>query len=136
VPHGIASWILQASDRIILQRFVPLAEVGLYNFGYTIGMGMQFLVMGINQAWSPHYFRLMKAESGADAKIVRAVSVYISLIGGICLAGVLFAGEIVHLLMPPRFYGAVPYIAPVLAGYLFSAYTISPARRSSTTRRQ
>jgi O-antigen/teichoic acid export membrane protein len=119
VPHGIASWILQASDRVLLARFVPLAEVGLYNFGYTLGMGMQFLVMGINQAWSPHYFRLMKSDPGADRKIIRVVSVYISAMGGICLAGALFAGEIVHILMPERFYGAVPYIAPVLVGYLF-----------------
>jgi O-antigen/teichoic acid export membrane protein len=119
VPHGLASWILQASDRVILERFVPLAEVGLYNFGYTLGMGMQFLVMGINQAWSPHYFRLMKADPAAEVKIVRVVSVYIAAIGGVCLAAVLFVGEVVHILMPPRFYGAVPYVAPVLVGYLF-----------------
>jgi O-antigen/teichoic acid export membrane protein len=119
VPHGLASWILQASDRVILERFVPLAEVGLYNFGYTLGMGMQFLVMGINQAWSPHYFRLMEADPKAEVKIVQVVSVYISAIGALCLAAVLFAGEVVHILMPSRFYGAVPYVAPVLVGYLF-----------------
>jgi len=61
----------------------------------------------------------MTSDPGADAKIVRVVSIYISLMGGVCLTGVLFAGEIVHVLMPSRFYGAVPYIAPVLAGYLF-----------------
>ncbi len=104
VPHTLASWVLQAADRLILERHVSLTELGLYNFGYTLGMSMQFLVMGINQAWMPHYFRLMKADPGAKKKVVRVTSIYIALVGGACLFGVLFAGEIIRLLMPASFW--------------------------------
>lgn len=118
VPHALASWVLQAADRLILERSVSLTEVGLYNFGYTLGMSMQFLVMGINQAWTPHYFRLMASGADVEAKIVRAVTVFVTLIGGVCLVGVLFAGEIVRLLMPAQYDGSARYIPPVLVGYL------------------
>ena len=103
VPHALAAWVLQAADRLILERHVSLAELGLYNFGYTLGTAMQFLVMGINQAWSPHYYRLMKADPAADKKVVRVVSIYVVLVGGACMFGVLFAGEIIRLLMPASY---------------------------------
>jgi O-antigen/teichoic acid export membrane protein len=122
VPHALASWVLQAADRLILERHVSLTELGLYNFGYTLGMGMQFLVVGINQAWMPHYFRLMKADPAADKKIVRVASIYVALVGGACLFGVLFAGEIIRLLMPASYLGAAPYVPPVLTGYLLLGF--------------
>lgn len=118
VPHALASWVLQAADRLILERYVSLTELGLYNFGYTLGMAMQFLVMGINQAWMPHYFRLMKADPEARQKVVRVTSIYVALVGGACLLGVLFAGEIIRLLMPAIYLGAARYVPPVLTGYL------------------
>ncbi|MGH7527767.1 MAG: lipopolysaccharide biosynthesis protein, partial [Gemmatimonadales bacterium] len=31
VPHALAGWVLELSDRAILARFVPLAEVGVYS---------------------------------------------------------------------------------------------------------
>ena len=122
VPHTLAAWVLQAADRLILERHVSLAELGLYNFGYTLGTAMQFLVMGINQAWSPHYYRLMKADPAADKKVVRVVSIYVVLVGGACMFGVLFAGEIIRLLMPASFLGAARYVPPVLTGYLLLGY--------------
>jgi O-antigen/teichoic acid export membrane protein len=118
VPHALASWVLQAADRLILERHVSLAELGLYNFGYTLGMSMQFLVMGINQAWMPHYFRLMKADHEARKKVVRVTSIYVALVGGACLLGVLFAGDIIRLLMPASFLGSARYVPPILTGYL------------------
>jgi O-antigen/teichoic acid export membrane protein len=118
VPHALASWVLQAADRLILERHVSLTELGLYNFGYTLGMAMQFLVMGINQAWMPHYFRLMKADPEAKKKVVRVTSIYIALVGGACLFGVLFAGEIIRLLMPASYWASARYVPPVATGYL------------------
>ena len=122
VPHALASWVLQAADRLILERHVSLTELGLYNFGYTLGMAMQFLVVGINQAWMPHYFRLMKADPNAKGKIVRVTSIYVALIGGACLLGVLFAGEVIRLLMPASYLGAERYVPPVITGYLLLGF--------------
>jgi len=37
VPRLLAMWALRLADRLILQRYVPLAVVGLYSVGYTLG---------------------------------------------------------------------------------------------------
>jgi len=64
VPHILAQWVMDLSDRVILERFASIEEIGLYSVGYTIGMVLMFLVGGINEAWMPHYFRTMK--NGVD----------------------------------------------------------------------
>jgi O-antigen/teichoic acid export membrane protein len=64
----------------------------------------------------------MESSSDPEKRVVQVVSIYVALVGGICLLGVLFAGEIVHILMPPSYYGSVPYVAPVLVGYLMLGF--------------
>lgn len=122
VPHLIADCLMQLGDRIILERFVSLPEIGLYSLGYMLGGSMGFIVAGINQAWAPYYFRLMTSDPDPDEKIIKIVTVYVATISGICLLGVLFAGELVFILLPNRFQGAIPYVAPVLVAHLMTGF--------------
>lgn len=129
VPHTMSGWALKASDRLILEHSVPLTELGLYNFGHMVGQVAEFLVGGISQAWSPYYYRLMENHPNPDTKIVQVVSFYIALIGGICLSGILFAGEIIYILLPSSYYGATSYISPILLGFLllgFYLFAVQP----------
>jgi O-antigen/teichoic acid export membrane protein len=119
VPHLAAGWVNRSADRLILEHFVSLDELGLYNLGYMLGMVMMMLVLGINGAWMPYYYRLMKTATNPAPTIVQVVSGYIPLVGGICLIGILFAGEVIFLFLPTNFHGATQYVGPVLAGYLF-----------------
>jgi O-antigen/teichoic acid export membrane protein len=119
VPHLAAAWVNRSVDRLILERFVSLDELGLYNLGYMLGMAMMMIVLGINNAWIPYYYQLMKTAAKPERTIVQVVSGYITLIGGLCLIGILFVGEIVFLFLPTNFHGAIQYVGPVLAGYLF-----------------
>ncbi|MBN1994981.1 MAG: oligosaccharide flippase family protein [Anaerolineae bacterium] len=122
VPHAIFGQILLAADRFIMDGFVSLAEIGLYNVGYMMGMSMLVLVGGINQAWVPYYYNLMQTELQPGPKIIKVVSIYVVLTGGICLLGVLFIGEAVYILMPPTYYHAVFYVPPILFGYLLIGF--------------
>lgn len=118
VPHAIAAWALKSVDRVVLERYVSLNEMGLYNFGYTLGLVMQYLVTGINQAWAPYYYQMMKQNQAVSSKIIRVVSVYIALVGTFCLLGILFTAEVVSLLLPDQYHGSIQYVAPVLLGSL------------------
>jgi O-antigen/teichoic acid export membrane protein len=122
VPHAMAHWALTASDRVILEQFVTLNEIGLYNFGYTLGLVALVLVTGINQAWAPYYYRLMQTDPDPESEIVKTVSLYIAIVGGTCLAGILFAKEIIHLLLPQEYFGADIYVGPIIISALFIGY--------------
>lgn len=122
VPHNVFSWALHTLDRVILQRFVSLAEVGVYTLGYNLGMAMQVLVIAINHAWMPYFYRMMINDHEPEKKMVRVVSLYIGLMGGICLLGILLAPDFIKLVLPSNYDPAIPFVGPVLLGYLLLGY--------------
>lgn len=122
VPHLLADWVMRLGDRIILTRMVSLSEIGLYSLGCTLGGIMGFVVSGINQAWSPYYFRLMTSDPNPDEKIIRIVTLYVVTISGICLIAILFAGELIHIFLPERFYGSISFVAPILLAHLMIGF--------------
>jgi len=119
LPHMVGGMIMSSADRMVLERYVPISEIGLYGMGMTFGMLLGFVATGINQAWSPYYLKLMKEDPLAGRKVVRFVSLYLPAMGGICIAGGLFAGDAIRLLLPPSYSGAAPYVAPVFLGNFF-----------------
>src|SRR5205807_17456 len=66
VPHLLSAWALTFVDRIMLEHFVPLGDVGFYNLGYNLGMGMLALVTSINQAYQPYYYGLMSSQAAPE----------------------------------------------------------------------
>jgi O-antigen/teichoic acid export membrane protein len=53
VPHLLLALGLVAADRLILQRYRSMEEVGLYSLSYTLGMVMFLATSSVVQAWSP-----------------------------------------------------------------------------------
>jgi O-antigen/teichoic acid export membrane protein len=71
----------------------------------------------------------MEDNPNPKKRIIQVVSIFIALIGGICLVGMLFASEIIHVLLPPSYYGATPYVVPIILGYLmlgFYLFSVQP----------
>jgi O-antigen/teichoic acid export membrane protein len=53
------------------------------------------------------------------------------------MLGILFASDVVYLLLPDKYYGSTPYVGPVLLGYFLSGlyyFAISPAYFYKKTR--
>ena len=117
VPHLLSAWALTFVDRIMLEHFVPLQDVGFYNLGYNLGMGMLMLVTSINQAYQPYYYGLMRSESAPQKKIVKIVSGYVAAVGLVTLAGSLFAGEIIRVMTPEKYQNAAMFVPPIVLSY-------------------
>jgi O-antigen/teichoic acid export membrane protein len=117
VPHLLSGWALAFVDRVMLARMVPMAEVGRYTLGYTLGMVMLMIVSSINEAYQPYYYNLMTSSPNPQPKILRIVSYYLAGLGLIALIGSIFAGEFIALLTPVKFHGSALYVPPILLGY-------------------
>lgn len=122
VPHLLSGWALTFVDRIMLEHFVPLSDVGYYNLGYNLGMGMLVLVTSINQAYQPHYYDLMRSGREPEKRIIRITSLSIAGLGVITLFGSLFAGELITVLTPPKYQNAAIFVPPILLSYLFVGF--------------
>jgi len=119
IPHQLSGWALNAADRLILEKFVALSAIGIYNLGYQIGLVLNMIVNAINLAWMPHYFQTMNQGRDVHRQLIRELSFYITAIGAICLFGILFNFEGIRLLLPEKFYASASYVPPVLLGYFF-----------------
>ena len=123
IPFLLALWVLEGADRMILEQMVSRTELGLYNFGYKVGSAVQYLVLGIFQAFTPYYFRIMLKGEGVEKKIEKFFVAFFGITGILSLVGALFAGEIIHILMPDSYAGAEIYAIPVLfSGVMLGFY--------------
>lgn len=122
VPHLLSGWALTFVDRVMLERYVPLDEVGRYSLGYNLGMIMSMIVTSLNEAYQPYYYNLMSSDSAPEKKILKIISVYVSSLGFLSLGGCLFAGEVIALLTPAKYHGSAHYVPPIILGYLFTGF--------------
>lgn len=130
VFHLLAAALHNSIDRIILEKYVTIDELGIYTLGYQLGMVMSVIVTSINGAWQPNYFELMSSDSSHKAyENRRMFALWISGISLICLIGILWAKEFLILLTPENFHAAAGVVPIILFGYLFLGiyyFAVSP----------
>jgi O-antigen/teichoic acid export membrane protein len=131
VPHTLGSILMQTVDRMMLEKYATLDQVGQYSIAMTLGMILGMVAGGINQAWSPHFLRTMREEAEADArgKAQTFASLFIGFFALLSLVGGLFAPELVALFMGQKYMPAVPYLLPFLIGNLITVCYYLPANQ-------
>ncbi len=125
VPHLIGNWVLQLSDRMILDQYVTSAQLGIYTLGATVGGAALFLAHSMGRAFAPQLTLSLKHER--EHREVPEVGTYWVLAlswGTVAIA--LFATEAVTLLAPSDFHEAVEVIPWIVAGYFaFGLYQVA-----------
>lgn len=124
IPHFVAHWVLNLSDRAILERYVSLDDLGVYALGYQIGLAYQLLAIAMVNALTPTFSRA--AQSEVDRQMLPTLSTYYILgITVLALAVCLTAGDILALFTPEVYHGAAAIVPWVVMGSLaLSAYYI------------
>ena len=122
VPHALAAWMLMSADRAVLERYTDLVTVGAYGLAVTASMCVESIASSINSAWQPQYFRIMSAAGGCRTGLKRALIYYGLGYGLFCLVAILFAGEVMSLLLPEKHHLAIAFIAPLLLARLWGGW--------------
>ncbi len=69
---ALAAFVLNAGDRIIVQRFLGASEVGRYQVAYTVGYVVVLLMIFTSQAWTPRFAALRdRTERMALTEVAR-----------------------------------------------------------------
>jgi O-antigen/teichoic acid export membrane protein len=119
VPHFLSHWVLSSSDRLVLEYFVPLGEVGVYNVGYTIGSALSMIAIAGNNAIIPMYGDLNLKDQSAVNNVIQTATYYVATVTFIGLLIVLFASDFILIAIPESYYGAIGVIPWVVLGYVF-----------------
>lgn len=118
VPHLISAWALNFSDRIILGHFVSLGEVGLYAVGYQFGLLVSVIITGVNNAWTPWYFKV--STSRGSAPVGRFVTYYVMLIVALGVGAAALAREAVTIMTAASYHAAWTIVPVVALGYVLN----------------
>jgi len=128
VPHGLATWVLDVSDKLLLQRYVTPHEVGLYALGVQFGAIMSVLTTAINSAWVPFvYKRVGEDPDAARAGFSRLSTVYVVVLVMLALALALLGQDAIVLFAAPAFREATSIVPWIVGGYFFLGLYLVPA---------
>lgn len=124
--------VLDFSDRYVLDYFCGLAELGIYDMGYKIGMLVYVAINSFHLVFVPkvyEYFSLLEKEATTTLrhKIVSMFHIYFVIIIAITLV-VILVGKFLFAInyINPKFSDSIYIVTPIAVSYLFYAlYTIS-----------
>ncbi|WP_407269618.1 oligosaccharide flippase family protein [Radiobacillus sp. PE A8.2] len=120
----IVGYINNYSDRIIINKFLTLSEVGIYSIAYTGSFVLNTIINSFMNAWRPLYFRIEEnsnlAEKNREINQVFITSTFI--IASICLVGQLFQKELITLVLPDSYHGMISVLPILLFGILLNYY--------------
>jgi O-antigen/teichoic acid export membrane protein len=117
VPHLLFQWVLDASDRIILERFVSLDELGVYSLAYQFGLVFSMLILSMNNSMTPTFSRASVSLEERE-NLQHLLNYYVFAIALIGLGIALMAGPLVLLLLPVAYHEAEELIPWIVLGYL------------------
>jgi len=127
VPHSLSSWLLELSDRFILEKFVPLAEIGIYSLGYQFGSIVNLVASAMNTAWVPFVFRIVEQTPHKAAARISRLSTYFVLVLTLVFLGVgLYVREVNLLVTSEAFYPAYRVAYWVALGQLLQGLYYIP----------
>lgn len=123
LPGAISYLALTSVDRIILERYVSLEIIGIYNIAYTIAMAMNMVIQSFYKAIEPNIFQKYSSDSNQTTFLpyMKKINNIYNFALYICaLALVVFSEEALMIVASEKFYTAALYVPFVLVGVIFS----------------
>jgi O-antigen/teichoic acid export membrane protein len=113
LPTGLASYILLASDRFMLQAFTSLEVVAIYTFAYKIATVLDVLVTRpFALDWAPRRFKIASMPH-PEEQYARVAPLYLLVAGSFALL-VFAATPLAYLWLAPASYNSGQTLVPLL----------------------
>jgi O-antigen/teichoic acid export membrane protein len=124
IPHLLSHWLLNLSDRIVLQGFVSDSQLGLYSLGYTVGLLAALFTNGFSNAALPVVVRQLNEER-TKHMVPRLGTYSLTALSWACVALAVLGGPAIYIVMPPEYHEAATIVPWVAGAYiLVSIYLI------------
>lgn len=105
LPAAFAGIALVTVDRLILERYVPISQLGIYSVGFTLGTALLIVVRGFYFAVEPELYKSFNTEGYAELimRLKNSFLHFILLLGCILIV---FSREFVGLFVTEQFHAA------------------------------
>jgi O-antigen/teichoic acid export membrane protein len=126
VPSGIAVFISHYIDRLMINHYLSLHEVGLYGMGFRVASIVGLVMVGFNSALTPLiYANYRNPETPQQLAVIFRVFLSCALLMFLGLS--FFAREILWVLTTPEYYSATKVVTFLVPAILLSnMYIFAP----------
>lgn len=123
LPGALAYLILSVSDRIILERNVPMAEVGIYNVAFTMALALNIVIQSGYKAIEPEIFkRYGTSDYYSFIKKLQSVFFISIYTVGLCIS--LFSQEAFYFMTGPEFHQGYILVPLLIIGVVMSGQNV------------
>ncbi len=117
IPHYLAEYILDQSDRIMIQKMCDNSELGLYGIAYSTAIVIKILISSLNSTLIPWLYKSL--ETGRKKEIKSIVNLLCVVMGGAIIIFILVVPEVLMILAPDSYQEAVNCIPPISGSVFF-----------------
>lgn len=118
LPHYLSEFILQSSDKIMINYMCNASDVAIYSIAYSVGSIINLITTSINSTFAPYQYQ--KIQSGEYDKLAKKAN-QVLLFVGVMLSGIMiFSREIVLIFGGYKYNESVGIIIPICLGVYFN----------------
>lgn len=123
LPGALAYLILSVSDRIVLERNVSMAEIGIYNVAFTMSLALNIVIQSGYKAIEPEIFkRYGKPDYFLFLKKVQALFYIAIYVVGLCIC--LFSQEVFYFMTGAGFHEGYKLVPLLIIGVIMSGQNV------------
>jgi len=125
LPHQLAHWSLNLSDRLVLQSHVTLAVLGFYSLGYQLAAVVGVLGAELSRILLPEYRRVPIDQPQRErlSQIASMQVLVVALFG----AGMVLLGPVaISVVFPAEYADAAATVPMVALGFVFYGWYLIP----------
>jgi O-antigen/teichoic acid export membrane protein len=123
LPGSLAHYAVSMSDRIFIEKYLNLFDLGIYSTASTIAMMLNIVSYGAYKAFEPYFFKIYGSETFLNSFVkVHNSFLGVLLVGSLVLS--FFAQEFLYFFAGPGYQSAYYYIPMIQVGVIFSSMTL------------
>ena len=123
LPGALAYLVLSLSDRIILERFVPMAQIGIYSLAYTLALTLNIVIQGFYKAVEPEIFQHYGKDS-FNTFIKKTQNTFFLIVYFGAMFITLFSQEVFKIMASKEFYEGYLLVPILMIGVIMTGQNV------------
>lgn len=123
VPGSLAYYTYSLFDRVLIDKYLTLRDLGLYTTAATLAMILNIIYYGAYRAFEPYFFQHFGEDSFKQKFIkVRDALLFVVLVGSLIIS--IFAKEVLQIFASAEYGTAYLYVPVIAIGVVASAMSL------------
>lgn len=118
LPHYLSEFVLQSSDKLMINYMCGTRDVAIYSVAYSVGTLINLITGAINSSFAPYQYQQIKEQNYESlSKVANQVLVFVAVMLG-CL--MLFSREVILIFGGEKYLESATVIVPICIGVYFN----------------